>query len=126
MALRIISGYFLILGIFTVIFLFSAKTASALFLVFTLIWLVLLIAVSIGLWKLQPWAHYAAILAFIFKALQFGFNVTKDIKTMSSHVDKTGVLFAVLMMVPFTALYVAVIWWLNRPSTKEMFIQKNT
>jgi hypothetical protein len=127
MTIRIMSGYFLLLAIFTVIFLFSSKTAPVLFLIFSVIWLVLLISVSIGLWKLQPWSRYAAIVAFLLKAVQFELSVIRDIKTMSSHyVDKTGILFAVLIMVPFTALYIAAIWWLSRPSTKEIFIHKIT
>lgn len=121
------SAYFSILAILMVIFLFLAKTASTLILTISVIWLLFLIAVSVGLWNLRPWARYAAIIAFLVKAVQFELSGIRDIKTMGTHyVDKTGITFAVVMMIPFTALYIAVIWWLSKQSTKVLFIQKKT
>lgn len=121
------SAYFLILAILMVIFLFLAKTASTLVLTISAIWLIFLIAVSVGLWKLHPWSRYAAIIAFLVKAVQFELSGIRDIRTMSTHyVDKTGITFAVVVMIPFTVLYIAAIWWLSKQSTKGLFLHKKT
>jgi hypothetical protein len=126
-ALRIISAYFFSSGILTGIFLFRAKTASTLYLTYTAVYVVSMVGIAVGLFKLFPWARYAAIVALSAKTVQFEVGAIHDIRTMNMHaVDMTSILVSVLLIVPITALYASAIWWLSRTSTKEIFIHTRT
>jgi hypothetical protein len=126
-ALRIISAYFFSSGILTGIFLFHAKTGSTLYLAYTAVYVVIMVVIAVGLFKLFPWARYAAIVALSAKTVQFEVGAISDIRTMNMHaVDMTSLLFSVLLIVPITALYVSAVWWLSRASTKEFFSHKTT
>ena len=111
LTLRIISAFFLLSGVLTVIILFLAKTASALFIASTVIYQLIMITIAVGLFKLWLWARYAAIIVLILKTVQFLVVAIRDIRTMNIHsVDVTSVLFSVLMIVPIAALYFLAIW----------------
>lgn len=125
--LRIMSAFFFLSGILTIIILFIAKTASALYLTYTVIYILIMVAISVGVFKLIPWARYAAIIVFMLKTVQFLMVTIRDIRTMNSH-SFGGTLppLTVLTTVIVTALYLSAIWWLGKSSTKEIFTHKST
>jgi hypothetical protein len=124
LTLRIISVYFFLSGVLTVIPLYLAKTTSVVFLTSTVIYIVVMIAIAIGLFKLYSWARYAAIIALLLRTAQFLMAATRDIKTM--RVNSADVTSSILMMVPITALYLLAIWWLSKSSTRGIFTHKTT
>ncbi|MDD2320129.1 MAG: hypothetical protein PHO83_08775 [Geobacteraceae bacterium] len=124
LTLRIISVYFFISGVLTVIPLYLAKTSSVAFLTSTVIYIAVMIAISVGLFNLYSWARYAAIIALLLRSAQFLMVATRDIKTM--RVNSVDVTTSVLMMVPITALYLLAIWWLSKSSTRRIFTHNTT
>jgi hypothetical protein len=120
--IRIISAYFFLSGILTIIILFLTKISSALFLAATVIYILIMIAIAVGIYKLFPWARYAAITALLLKNIQFLVYAIRDIRTMNIHsVDVTKYHIPTLLMVTSTALYLSAIYWLSKTSTKEIF-----
>jgi hypothetical protein len=127
LTLRIIGSYFLFSGIMTGFLMVYARTSSASSLAYSVGYLVMMVVIAVGMFRLFPWARYAAIGAFLVKIVQFEAGALRDIRMMNSHsVDLTATLVSVLMIVPVTALYIAAIWWLSRTATKEIFTRKAT
>ncbi len=122
LVLRLIGGFFLLSGLFTLTFFTRAGGASPLALFGAALYLTVMVATGIGLLFRQTWARFAAIVALLYKAFQFLYVATRDARVMGSHsLDTLSTLAPYLTMVPITLLLAAAIHWLAKPSTGELF-----
>jgi hypothetical protein len=120
--LRIISGFFLVTGLFTATFFLHAGGESPLAIGGAAVYLAAMLAISFGLLGRRPWSRHAAIIALLYKTAQFLVIAIRDARAMGAHsLDTWSRLIPLLTMVPILVLYLSAIRWLCNASTRDLF-----